>query len=94
MYREFTAFEEGRRIKRTEEADQFRDQARPSRLVAGAESGTIITVEKFVEEDVVSPVRVILKLLCTAIDGAMAMLIPQKEAGKPVGNFFGYFEEV
>jgi hypothetical protein len=36
-------------------------RAGPARLVAGAEAGAIIAVEVLVEEDIVTPVRVVLE---------------------------------
>src|SRR5438874_1175276 len=38
--------------------DQFCDQAGPSGLVAGAESGAVVAMEVFVELDEISPMRV------------------------------------
>ncbi len=43
-----------------EQVEQARDQARPPRLVAGAEPGAVITVEVFMEEDQIAPVRIVL----------------------------------
>ena len=42
---------------------EFRDKAGPASLMTGAESGTVVSMEVFVEQNQVAPVRIILKLL-------------------------------
>ena len=59
----------------------------PSGLVAGPKPGAVVPVEILVEQNVVSPVRVFLKLLGSVIDGALAVRIAPKDARKPVGKY-------
>jgi len=47
--------------------------------VAGAQPCATITVEVFKEIDVVAPVRIVLELLGSAIDGAPAMVVAPKD---------------
>src|SRR5213594_1621658 len=49
-------------------------QTGPAGLMIGAESGAVITVEVFVEEYQIAPVRILLKLACAAIDRPPANL--------------------
>src|SRR5690348_9707556 len=55
------------RIKTAEHLYQFCNHARPTGLMASAESGAIIAMEVFVEENVILPVRVGLELLGASI---------------------------
>ena len=50
-----------RPVKMAKEFDQLRDDPGPARLVAGSEACAIVTVEIFVEQDVVFPLRIGLK---------------------------------
>ena len=43
-----------------EHVEKARDQTGPPRLVAGAEPRAVVTLEVFVEEDQVAPVRIVL----------------------------------
>src|SRR5215472_11098337 len=52
----------------------------PSGLMARAKTSTIVTVKILVEEDVVLPVRIFLKLLRPAIDRTLTVGITQKDA--------------
>ena len=49
------------------------DDCRPSRLVARAQPGSIVAVEVRVEHQVVTPVRVFLKLLGASVDRPLAV---------------------
>ena len=44
-----------------EEFDQLRDDTGPARLVAGSKARPIVTMEIFVEQDVIFPLRIGLK---------------------------------
>src|SRR5262249_19880255 len=77
-----------------EELDQRRYHSRPSRLVARAQSRPVIPVEVLVEEDVVAPVGVGLKLLGTAVYGPAAALVAQEDAGESVRDVLGDLEEI
>ena len=56
--------------------DQLGDEGRPAGLVAGADAGAGVAVEEFVEEDIVAPVRVVLKIIDGAVERAAACLVP------------------
>jgi hypothetical protein len=43
--------------------DEFSNKSGPAGLVAGAQPGTIVAMEVFIEEDVVAPVGIALELL-------------------------------
>ena len=45
-----------------EQVEQARDQPGPPRLVAGAEPRPVVTLEVFIEEDQIAPVRIVLEL--------------------------------
>jgi hypothetical protein len=50
------------RIKPAKEVEQAGDHTGPTGLMAGAETRSVIPVKIFIKEDVVSPVRIFLKL--------------------------------
>jgi hypothetical protein len=49
---------------------QLGHQARPARLMAGADAGAVVAVEVLVERDEAAPVRVALEDLRSAVDRA------------------------
>src|SRR6476660_4195973 len=55
--------------------DQLGYQSCPSGLMAGAQSGAVVTVKVFIEQDVVAPVGIALEFLCAAIDGPPPLLV-------------------
>src|SRR6058998_1470091 len=65
------------------------DDARPSRLVARAEAGPVVAVEVFVEQEIVAPVRVLLKLARSPVDRPPALAVPQEDAGQPARDLLG-----
>src|SRR5215471_7911693 len=54
-------------IKHRERLDRPRHQPSPAGLMAGADTGAIVTVEIFVEENQITPVRIILELCSVAV---------------------------
>src|SRR5262245_44755 len=88
-----TSLEKLRPVQVAEEFDQLRDDTRPARLVAGAKARAIVTVEIFVEQDVILPLRIGLKFLCTAVHRPPARPIAQKDPGEPMGDVPGHLEQ-
>ena len=54
--------------------NEARQETGPTGLVTGTDSGAIVAMEVFVEQDQISPIRVLLELFATAIDGSRAIL--------------------
>src|SRR4030095_10292559 len=77
----FASLEKLRTVKVAEEFDQLRDDTGPARLVAGSKACAIVTVEIFVEQDVIFPRRVGLKFLRTSVHRPPARPISQKDSG-------------
>src|SRR5262245_59114431 len=69
------------------------DAPRPSGLVTGAEAGAVIAVEVLVEQEIVSPVRILLKHAAATIDRAPAVLVAQKNVGQPAHNLLRHLIE-
>ena len=67
------SLEQLRPVEVAEEFDELRDDTGPARLVAGAQARAIGTVEIFVEQDVIFPLRISLKFLCTAVAQIIAV---------------------
>src|SRR5215469_15865106 len=72
------------RIEASEELDEFRHAAAPPRLVTRTEPRAVVTVEVFVEENMVLPMRVGLEFLRSAVDRSAAMLVLQEDSRKAV----------
>jgi len=64
--------------------DELRYQPCPTRLVAGAKPGGIITMEVFVEWNVIAPVRIVLEQLLSTEHCAAAILITAECFDQPV----------
>src|SRR5690349_18471508 len=66
------------------------DERRPSGLVSGTDAATVMAVDVFVEENVISETRVRLQLLVVCEDGPAACAIAEEQARQPrrqlVGN--------
>ena len=77
----FTSLEKLRAVKVAEKFDQLRDDTSPARLVAGSKARAIVTVEIFVEQDVIFPLRIGLKFLRASVHGPPARPISQKDPG-------------
>ena len=77
----FTSLEKLRPVKVAEEFDQLGDDTGPARLVAGSKARAIVTVEIFVEQDVIFPLRIGLKFLRTSVHRPPARPISQKDPG-------------
>src|SRR5215472_8656698 len=72
-----------------EQIEVPRDQPCPPGLVAGSQSCSVVSVEILVEENVVFPMRIFLKLLGRAVDGTPRLLISEKNARQPPAYLFG-----
>src|SRR5215469_12663935 len=72
-------------IEPCEKIDSSRNDACPSGLMACAETRTVVTMEILVEENVVLPVRIFLKLLRSAVHRALPACIAQKDARESSG---------
>jgi hypothetical protein len=70
----------------TEIRGHLRDQRGPASLVTGANARTVITVEVFVEQDQIAPVRVRLKLFRSAIDRPPSILVAKEDAFESLGE--------
>ena len=64
-----------RRVKAAEHLNQLGNGSRPSGLMASAKARAVISVEVFVEQYVILPVRVCLKFLSPSVDRAPPRLI-------------------
>ena len=59
--------------------NQFRDQAGPACLMTCADAGSVVPMEVFVEYDVVTPVRIVLKGLRAAEHRTFPLSILEKD---------------
>ena len=71
--------EHGTHHRLAQPVDQHGHQAGPARLVAGAQSRTVVAVEIFVKEDVIAPVGITLEHLNAAVNRPFA----GQKAGHP-----------
>ena len=75
-----------------EEVDETCNQTSPPGLVTGTKTRSIVTMEVFVEENVIFPVWIFLKLFCSTIDWTLPARIPQEDAGKSSAKLFCHLE--
>src|SRR5262249_52543689 len=87
-------FEELLGCARREDVHDAGDAAGPPRLVAGADACAVVAVEVLVEQDQVTPVRVVLELARAAVYRAPAVLVAEKDAGHPLGKRLGHLVEI
>src|SRR5215475_524479 len=80
-------------VEEAEEFDAYGHESRPACLVAGPQSGTVVTMKVLVEEEVVAPMGVRLELLGSPVDGPATAFITQKDAREPLCDLTGYLEE-
>src|SRR5262245_11224794 len=64
FFQHFTGIEDRYRL------DRPRRQSRPARLMAGADARAIVAVEIFVEENQITPMRIVLELGCAPVHRA------------------------
>jgi hypothetical protein len=62
---------------------EIRYHSRPAGLMAGADTSSAITVEVFMERDVVAPLRIVLKERVGPKDRPAALLVTQKDVREP-----------
>ncbi len=79
-----------KRYSRTPLVDQISDQAGPSRLVTCPDPRAVIAVEVFVEEQAISPMRIVLKFLRFSKYRTPAAFVPAEQAYHAVRDFFGH----
>src|ERR1700756_358000 len=72
------AFQNGLSVDTPEQIQQRCDETRPACLMTGTEPRTVVAVEILVEQDQVTPMRVVLELGRSAVDGATSIRITQK----------------
>ena len=63
--------------------NHFGYQAGPSGLMIGAEAGAVVSVEKFIKENEVAPVRIALEYLGVTVNGTAAGIVAEKNVGEP-----------
>jgi len=61
---------------------QHSNKPRPASLVACAQAGAVITMKKFVEQEIVAPVSISLQAFIAAVERTAASLTAQKETGE------------
>src|SRR5262245_11153598 len=70
------------------------DDAGPAGLVTRAEPRSVVAVEVLVEEDEISPVRILPELLGAAVHRPPALRVSQEDARESTGDFFGNLVQV
>ncbi len=81
-------------IEEAVKLDEFGNQSGPAGLVTSAEPCTVVSMEVFIEEDVVAPEGITLEFFGAAIDGSPTMLVAQEDPSEPVPDLLAHLEEV
>ena len=77
-----------------ENLDERTNEPSPPRLMAGADAGAVVTMEVFIEQQVVPPVRIALKLFGAAENRPPPVFVAQENADQAISDFVRYFEQV
>src|SRR5271166_5543350 len=85
-------FEKGLGVKVPKDFDQRRHKPGPPRLMTGADTGAVVAMKVFVEQQVIPPVRIALELLGSPEHRPPAGLVAQKDPGQPIGDLAGDLE--
>src|SRR5215510_9021295 len=80
-------------VEEAEEFDAYGHESRPACLVAGPQSGAVVTMKVLVEEEVVAPMGVRLERLGPPVDGPATAFIAQKDAREPRCDLPGHLKE-
>src|SRR6516164_1666099 len=89
-----TSFKHLLRIQVTVELDEFRNQPRPARLMAGSKTRSVVSVEVLIEQQVVPPVEIVLKLLCAPVHRPSASLVAEEYALQTVRDLLGHLKQI
>ncbi len=81
-------------IEEPEKLDKFSHEPGPTGLVACSKPRTIIAVEVFVEEYVVTPVGIALELMRPSVDGSPTLVTAREDPCESVGDLLAHFKEV
>ncbi|MBP1730764.1 MAG: hypothetical protein H6Q55_1193, partial [Deltaproteobacteria bacterium] len=73
--------------------DQSCHHARPTRLVARSQSGSVVSMEVLVEKKMVTPVRVMLELFCPSEDGPATICVAKENSCQAICDLNAYFIE-
>src|ERR1017187_9116023 len=73
--------------------NQGGDEGGPAGLMRGAEAFASVAVEKFVKEQIVAPVRVVLKLFLRTVNGPLSILISHEQRDQTIGKAIRHFFE-
>src|SRR5271166_707602 len=92
--RHLAAFQGPRRIQKARELDELGHKPRLSGLMACTQARAVVTVEVFVEQDVIPPMRIGLELLRAAVYRTPSTLIAQEDPSEPVGDLLAHLEQV
>src|SRR6266567_6706370 len=70
---------------------QRSDQPAPACLVRSADARAVVSVKVLIEQNVVAPVRVVLKFLRPAVYRTFAFLVPREDSDQPIGYLSRHF---
>src|SRR6516164_3332475 len=82
------------RVDFAENFDECGNNPGPPRLMARTDAGAVVPMEIFIEQQIVSPVRIALKFFGTAENRPPAVCVAQENAGQAIGEFARYLEQV
>ena len=87
-------FQEFLFVQETVHLQELGHQPGPAGLVTGPHTRAIIAMKKFIEQDVVAPVWVILEFIRTALDRATSLIITHKYPCQSSRDLHGHLEEI
>src|SRR6185369_16414723 len=73
---------------------EFGHQASPAGLMARSDTGAVVSMKVFMEQDQVSPMRICLELALIAVNGPAPVDILQKDVRQATRQFVGDFPQI
>ena len=87
------ALQETLAVEEAEELDACGHESRPAGLMAGPQSGAVVTVKILVEEQVITPMGIRLERFGSPVHGPATACIAKEDAREPIIDLAGHLEE-
>ena len=88
------AFQKCLGVHLPKDVEEARDDPGPSGLLTGADAVTVVAVEIFVKQQMVTPIGIALEFLGSAKNRTPASFVAEENPGQPIGDFASDLEKV
>src|ERR1041385_8833461 len=88
------ALEQGGSIHRSKQMNESGNQPCPSGLVARSQSGSVVAMEVFVEQQIIAPIRIGLEFFRAPIHRQAPVLIAEENTGQAITDFMAHLKQI